>query len=85
MARPGKASNGTAAERSAVRVVPSCWTMPTRANLLIHAAANSASFFAFFAFRRRSINESTFWRMVWKEQIWFRNVARNAAILANNR
>jgi len=30
---------------------------------LIHVAANFASF---FAFRGLSINESTFWRMVWK-------------------
>jgi transposase-like protein len=30
---------------------------------LIHTAANFASF---FAFRGLSINESTFWRMVWK-------------------
>jgi hypothetical protein len=30
---------------------------------LIHAAANLASF---FAFRGLSMNESTFWRIVWK-------------------
>ncbi len=49
---------------------------------LIHAAANFASF---FAFRGLSINASTFWRMVWQSQRLFRNVARNAAILANHR
>src|SRR5882724_10042217 len=34
MARPVKASNGTAAERHARPVVPSCWTIAPRGNLL---------------------------------------------------
>src|SRR5215467_13789679 len=49
---------------------------------LIHAAANFASF---LRLRELSINESTFCRMVWKEQRLCRNVVRHLALLANRR